>query len=1075
MMVEKIFKLCTSRAWNKKEILMRAKTSLPVIFLLFFAMSTYSQGSVTAAPILLEITPAATIPLLDSGQQFSTGSLLEISGLYHLPFLPLAFLNAELGYGSLPLKVATSVSVLSGGVGLGVELGLSPSLSVKLSGSGGYYWGYMADSTIQTGGGNPYVYGGAGLDFSISTEIGVGVELGYRNYLGVYQGLEAALGARIHMGGEGWVEKVKPAGAGVQPLSFEITRAASVPLMDSRQQFETGRLAEMSGLFHLPFLPLAFLRSELGYGSLPLKASSSVSVLSAGAGVGVELGLLPWLSVKLRGSGGYYYGCLADSATQTGGGNAYVYGGAGFDVAASQDFGIGLEVGYRNYLGVYQGLEAALGARIHMGGEGWVQKVQPAAAGVLPLSFEITPAASIPILDSRQQFITGSLVELSGLFHLPFLPLAFLNAELGYGNLPLKASSSVSVLSAGAGVGVELGLLPWLSAKLRGSGGYYYGYLADSTIQVGGGSPYLYGGAGFDFAMSPGIGVGVEVGYRNYLGVYQGLEAALSTRVALGGATQAAGTSGTPVEKQPLPLKPAPLQTEQTQPTKPGTGLELSKINVQDIYPIFYKFYDNHPIGTALLHNSENTPVQNVKVSVFVKEYMDNPKEAKGPDKIDPGAEAIIDLYGLFKKDVLNNTEDTKVSTNISLQYTLGGKTVSSNYVQTIKILKRNALTWDDDRKAAAFVSPNDPTAVRFAKNVAAIVNGQGNQAVEPNIRLAAAIHNALTLYGITYTSDPVATLNSDNKTVDYIQFPQQTLDYRSGKCSDFSALYAAMFEAVGLETAFITIPGHIYMAVALTLNPDEARAAFTRKDDLIILNDKVWLPIEITMREGGFVKAWQYGAKEWRENLAKKQAVLYPLRDAWKVYEPVGYVSTTTEIKIPPEDKIILAFNNDLDAFVKGEMGQQEAVLLAAVNKATTTAAKSKALNTLAVLHSRFGLYDQAIKEFQQVLAKDEYVPSLINIGNIYFVQGNDEKALEFYNRASVKAPNNPVVLLCVARTNHALENYSIAKKAYAALQVADSSLASRFAYLDLRGEEATRAAEASGAKGVVLWQQGQ
>jgi tetratricopeptide (TPR) repeat protein len=192
-------------------------------------------------------------------------------------------------------------------------------------------------------------------------------------------------------------------------------------------------------------------------------------------------------------------------------------------------------------------------------------------------------------------------------------------------------------------------------------------------------------------------------------------------------------------------------------------------------------------------------------------------------------------------------------------------------------------------------------------------------------------------------------------------------------------------------------------------------------------------------------------------------------------VYEPVGYVSTTTEIKIPPEDKIILAFNNDLDAFVKGEMGQQEAVLLAAVNKATTTAAKSKALNTLAVLHSRFGLYDQAIKEFQQVLAKDEYVPSLINIGNIYFVQGNDEKALEFYNRASVKAPNNPVVLLCVARTNHALENYSIAKKAYAALQVADSSLASRFAYLDLRGEEATRAAEASGAKGVVLWQQGQ
>ena len=137
------------------------------------------------------------------------------------------------------------------------------------------------------------------------------------------------------------------------------------------------------------------------------------------------------------------------------------------------------------------------------------------------------------------------------------------------------------------------------------------------------------------------------------------------------------------------------------------------------------------------------------------------------------------------------------------------------------------------------------------------------------------AIHDALTLYGLTYSTDPVATLNSDNKTVDYIQFPQQTLDYKGGKCSDFSVLYASMFEAIGVESAFITIPGHIFMAVALQMSPDDVRKTFQNSDDFIYQDGKVWLPIEITLREGGFLKAWQLGAKEWRENKAKNQAAL--------------------------------------------------------------------------------------------------------------------------------------------------------------------------------------------------------
>ena len=36
--------------------------------------------------------------------------------------------------------------------------------------------------------------------------------------------------------------------------------------------------------------------------------------------------------------------------------------------------------------------------------------------------------------------------------------------------------------------------------------------------------------------------------------------------------------------------------------------------------------------------------------------------------------------------------------------------------------------------------------------------------------------------------------------------------------------------EAVGIETAFITVPGHIFMAFALDMSPAEAKRSFLNR-----------------------------------------------------------------------------------------------------------------------------------------------------------------------------------------------------------------------------------------------------
>jgi hypothetical protein len=472
-------------------------------------------------------------------------------------------------------------------------------------------------------------------------------------------------------------------------------------------------------------------------------------------------------------------------------------------------------------------------------------------------------------------------------------------------------------------------------------------------------------------------------------------------------------------------------------------------------------------VGTAVLHNFEKTPITDARLSVYVKEYMSEPKEAAVP-AVAPGSDATVDLYGLFTKDILANTETTKVSARVTLSYTLRGKAMSQSKVQTLQVLKRNSLTWDDDKKVAAFVSANDPTVAKFAKNVQSMVRGKASAAIDQNLLLAIAIHEALTVYGLTYSTDPVATLNSDNKTVDYIQFPEQTLDYKGGKCSDFSVLYASMMEALGVETAFITVPGHIFMAAALSTPPEEAERTFANPDDLIYKSDKAWLPIEITLREGGFMKAWQMGAREYRESMMKDEAAFFTLHDAWKLYQSVGYSSIAASVPIPAEDAVAKAYQASAGAFVMTQIQAQEAALIAAAAK---PAAKAKSLNSLAVLYSRFGLYDKAAKALDQVLANEEYLPALINAGNVCFVQKQSQKALAYYTRAYRKDPNNATVLLCYARINQVLENYTAASNAFAKLQAKDPALAAQYSYLGLKGEDSTRAASADAVQSKVPW----
>ena len=504
------------------------------------------------------------------------------------------------------------------------------------------------------------------------------------------------------------------------------------------------------------------------------------------------------------------------------------------------------------------------------------------------LSLRVTPGMNIPLGEDSWLFTPGAGGRISGEISMPFFPALFASIDIGYNLVPLQNNATdLSVLMFGGGVGFDFNPISLLSIRVFGKGGYSYGFLHNGDDA--GGFPFIEGGLGVYVLFSQNIGAGIDAGYRGYLGLSNELFVNLGVVFNIIPSRKGVDAGGVLEHK-------------------PGQGLDLLNITLDSIFPVFYGHYDDNPVGNGVIKNFEKRAIEDIEVTFFVKQYMDNPKKCNTPESLKSGEEAEINIYGLFTNNILSVSEGTKVSALITMKYTYKGSSYKRETIETLNVQNRNAITWDDDRRVAAFVTAKDPVILRFAKNIAGIVKTNSSLAVNNNLTLAMGIYTAIREHGMSYVIDPstpYAEIAGNSETVDFIQFPMQTLEYKAGDCDDLSILYSALLESVGIETAFITIPGHIYMAFSLGLSQKEAEKQFLRPEELVFMEDRAWVPIEITEIKGGFLKAWQTGAKEWRENAAKLQAGFYPTHEAWEKYSAVGFDIAEGDVSQPDEDPL--------------------------------------------------------------------------------------------------------------------------------------------------------------------------
>ncbi len=457
-----------------------------------------------------------------------------------------------------------------------------------------------------------------------------------------------------------------------------------------------------------------------------------------------------------------------------------------------------------------------------------------------------------------------------------------LSADAGYGILKANGISDFNYLTASLGAGYEFTPIDRFSMSLIGFAGLW-SVPESKDNKFSSASGVQYGAKLNGYCnVSPSVSIGGYVGYRKFNYSPDPFLTAINAGVVLRYNFSRGIMGSSRIQTQDYAFTP--------------------------VFPVFFSQYNDIPFGRVVFKNTEKNKIKDVSVSVFIEKFMANPNEVVHYDVVEIGEEFEADITAFLNESILNQIIPSPSAAKIIVNYSSLGRRMEFDLNVELQTLGRNNMSWDEDERAAAFVSGKDAAANKFANIVRLLLRDKVDfTGKNKNEQYAKAMFAALKAYGLNYVIDPASafTDNTGSSAIDFLQFPYQTILYHGGDCDDLTILNCSLLEALGIETAFITVPGHIYMAYNSGYEVSEANMI---SDGMyIIQNDKVWIPVEITLCQDSYALSKTTGFKEWKKY--PNDGKLIPMKEAWEMYKPVSISESDVDFEIPSKEKILKYF----------------------------------------------------------------------------------------------------------------------------------------------------------------------
>ena len=586
----------------------------------------------------------------------------------------------------------------------------------------------------------------------------------------------------------------------------------------------------------------------------------------------------------------------------------------------------------------------------------------------LPLKEHYKPAANVAVQGDLQLFDTITIG--------------------GEGNFlyetPEGASSAVNFIYGGLGLGLYHNIFSRLYVGIGGAAGVYNFSFTNGTEKQDASDLYWRGYGELGFRFTPGFTLSLNGGYNSFL-TTNGFDNLFS--------------SGT---KTMLSAPVAGISLKFNFSTKSSSKNSCYATIKQDsdVYPLFMQLYKNDPVASVVLTNGESAEIKNVTVSFTAGKYTSSALKSETIPVIKKMRSVTVDLPVDFSSALLTFAENGMISGNLVIEYELLGKKKSTVQGISLKVSNRNSYSWGDTESLAAYISPDTPEVLEYAKYVAGIARNKLYSGMNRNVQFSAAMFDALKASGIVYSGDKTTPYSKYHLGTepDYIQYPLQTMDFSSGDYDELGILYASCLESVGIGTAFIPMEEDFLVLVDTQLSPSSAASHFANTDSLVITDDTVYFALSMAAFESGFTKSREKGAK-LIEKINNSDEVYYDFIEthyAWQSYPPAIYTGYGDVLSRPTQTAVESLFREAVNEYINSDL-----------SVVIERAKKSGDSNKLGLAYVRAGQYTNAKTEFAKGAASNN-ISAMNNLGNVYMIEKNYSAAEKQYKQILTIEPNN-------------------------------------------------------------------
>lgn len=338
----------------------------------------------------------------------------------------------------------------------------------------------------------------------------------------------------------------------------------------------------------------------------------------------------------------------------------------------------------------------------------------------------------------------------------------------------------------------------------------------------------------------------------------------------------------------------APAATASLGPSVPE--LRIEALSIESLFPAKIGHYQDNPVGSLVVKHMDpkGEAAVDVVVSVYVSRFMQLKTDIP-VGTIEPGETRTVPLkVGLDGATVFAVEENTPTQAEVVVEYRGSSSDAkrTARRVAPVVVYGRHAIDWSENDPIVAFVTPQEENVRTFAR--AALVPALAPSGADTAGALPSSVVNAVAIFSsmnaaeLKYLKDAATPARS--VSLDTVQFARETLTSRSGDCDDLSVLYASLLESVGVETAFILVPGHVLIGVSAGVPPDASERVSVDASKLVVHEGKAWVPVETTARGKSFREAWALGAAVVaRARKEKSELVVVETRTGWAKYPPAA------------------------------------------------------------------------------------------------------------------------------------------------------------------------------------------